>query len=277
MKKENPEFLLFWDAVQARIHSHPVIVHNPYCKWFSEGRFTRSQLVDLFEQFAVFSKWFLLVQMMRLLNAGDLDSEAHARYILANELGVGIKPDGTTEDQPFHTSWAHVNWLRKTAQPLGLDIERLGNWETASPSTRKFINGLEETYGSRDREVGRGASYAIETWAAWGIGKGPEQESHNFWKQLILGLESYNRGLDQNKIPLDFFEFHFQSEKGHGDNVLAELKDAFSKPGFKPETFLCAGEKALDAIHAFWLGLNASRADHGETKKPSRHALGMGA
>ncbi len=38
--------------------------------------------------------------MMRLLNAVDLEAEAHARYIMANELGVKIHSDGSTEDQP---------------------------------------------------------------------------------------------------------------------------------------------------------------------------------
>ncbi|MCH7499370.1 MAG: hypothetical protein IH886_05090 [Nitrospinae bacterium] len=38
--------------------------------------------------------------MMRLLNAADLEAETHARYILANELGVKIHSDGSTEDQP---------------------------------------------------------------------------------------------------------------------------------------------------------------------------------
>ena len=38
--------------------------------------------------------------MMRLLNAVDLEAEAHARYIMANELGVKIHPDGSTKDQP---------------------------------------------------------------------------------------------------------------------------------------------------------------------------------
>ncbi len=37
--------------------------------------------------------------MMRLLNAADLEAETHARYILANELGVKIHSDRSTEDQ----------------------------------------------------------------------------------------------------------------------------------------------------------------------------------
>ena len=98
MKTENRKFARFWEDINDRIHGHPVITHNAYCKWFKTGKCDRDQVIDLFEQFAVFSKWFLLVQMMRLLNATDLDAETHARYILANELGVKINPDGSTED-----------------------------------------------------------------------------------------------------------------------------------------------------------------------------------
>lgn len=261
MNSEN-EFEAFWKTIQTRIHGHPVITDNPYCNWFKLGTFTRGDLVHLFQQFAVFSKWFLLVQMMRMLHAPDLTAEAHARYILANELGVRTRPDGSTEDQPFKTRWAHINWLRDTAKPLGLDPGRLGSWETATPSTRAFIQGLEETYGSKDGEVGRGASYAIETWAAWGIGKGPDMEANNFWKQLIDGIQIYNEKCRANgdpTVPLDFFEFHFNSEKGHGDNVLEELREAFDNPDFDSEKFLEAGEKALESIYTFWVGLDEDR------------------
>ena len=278
MKTENRKFARFWEDINDRIHGHPVITHNAYCKWFKTGKCDRDQVIDLFEQFAVFSKWFLLVQMMRLLNATDLDAETHARYILANELGVKINPDGSTEDQPFKTQWAHINWLRKTARPLGLDPDKLGSWETASPATRKFIQGLEETYGSKDGEVGRGASYAIESWAAWGIGGRPEAESHNFWRELISGLKFFNHKLKSQgvaEIPLDFFQFHFDSEKGHGDNVLRELKQSFAKPEFDGEKFIQAGEKALHAIHTFWLGLDESRQKSGSKKDPSLTLVGF--
>ncbi len=253
----------FWEIIQKEIHEHPVILNNEYCKWFKKGEFTRIQLIDLFKQFAVFSKWFLLVQMMRLLNSKDLDAETHARYILANELGVKILPDGSAEDQMFKTSWAHINWLRQTAEPLGLNPEELGSWESASYSTREFIEGLEKTYGSKNGEVGRGASYAIETWASWGIGEGKKSESNNFWHELITGIKIFNQNhlLDNGKtIPLDFFQFHFESEKGHGDNVLEELKESFSKPDFDPTKFIDGGKLALDAIYIFWLGLDHERA-----------------
>ncbi len=258
------EFDEFWKTIQTEIHEHPVITNNSYCKWFKKGEFTKTQLIDLFKQFAVFSKWFLLAQMMRLLNATDLEAETHARYILANELGVKIHPDGSAENQPFKTSWAHINWLRDTAQNIGLDSMGLGNWESASSATRAFIQGLEDTYGSKDGEVGRGASYAIETWAAWGLGQGEEAESNNFWKELITGIEKYNHNNQHSgeaPIPLDFFLFHFNSEKGHGDNVLEELKESFLKPDFDGDKFICAGKQALESIHTFWLGLDQSRRE----------------
>lgn len=268
-KNKQQEFEKFWETIQTEIHGHPVITDNAYCKWFKKGEFTQDQLIDLFKQFAVFSKWFLLVQMMRVLNASDLEAETHARYILANELGVQTHPDGSTEDLTFKTSWAHINWLRQTVQPLGLSPEDLGCWESSSLATRAFIKGLEDTYGNKDGEVGRGASYAIETWAAWGIGKGEEAESNNFWKELISGLEIFNQQNQHQKtptIPLDFFEFHFNSEKGHGDNVLEELKESFFKPGFDNRNFIDAGVMALNAINTFWVGLDHSR----KTLEPSR-------
>ena len=252
----------FWVNIQDKIHSHPVIVDNPYCKWFKKGEVTKEQLIDMFEQFAVFSKWFLLAQLMRVLNASDLEAEAHARFILANELGVRLNSDGSTENQTFKTQWAHINWLRETARPLNLDPEKLGRWESASSSTRAFIKGLEETYGNKDGEVGRGASYAIETWAAWGIGRGDDAESNNFWKELITGIELYNKKHNlkgDSAIPLKFFLFHFNSEKGHGDNVLDELHESFSKPEFDGKKFIDAGVKALNAIYTFWLGLEQAR------------------
>ena len=199
---------------------------------------------------------------MRVLNASDLEAETHARYILANELGVGINPGGSTEEQPFKTRWAHINWLRDTARPLNLNPEKLGSWESASAHTKEFIKGLEFTYGSKDGEFGRGASYAIETWAAWGIGKGMEMETHNFWKELIIGIELYNKRnhLKGNQaIPLDFFQFHLESEKGHGDNVLEEMQHSFYGPNFDSKKFLKGGRKALDSIHIFWQGLDQLR------------------
>ncbi len=255
-------FESFQNTLEKKIHCHPVIINNPYCKWFKQGNANKDQLIDLFEQFAVFSKWFLLAQLMRMLNAPDVESETHSRYILANELGVGINSNGSSENQPFKTRWAHINWLRETSKPLDIKLDTLGSWNTASTSTKKFISELEATYGNKDGEIGRGASYAIETWAAWGIGQGKNAEVNNFWSELISGLEIYNSKCNSNSsniIPLDFFQFHFESEKSHGDNVLEEIESSFYSPEFEEEKFFTGAQRALDAIFIFWKGLDENR------------------
>ena len=56
-------------------------------------------------------------------------------------------------------------------------------------------------------------------------------------------------------IPLKFFLFHFNSEKGHGDNVLDELHESFSNPDFDGKKFIEAGVNALTATWAKELGV----------------------
>ena len=77
---------------------------------------------------------------------------------------------------------------------------------------------------------------------AFGIGKGPDQEAENFWKELIVGIAGHNlrrripHGL--TPIPAGFFQYHFEIEAGHGANVWKELEETFHKPGFNKEKFL---------------------------------------
>ena len=126
----------------------------------------------------------------------------------------------------------------------------------------RFLDGLDKTYGSRDGSVGAGASFAIESWAAFGIGHGPAREKGNFWRQLLDGLEGFNRrrkAAGQEPLPLGFFRYHFQLESGHGAGVWKELSETFGTPDFDPAKFLAGGRRALAAINAFWLGLDEAR------------------
>ncbi len=256
-------FEAFWRKIELKVHRHRAIRNNRFCIWFSRGEANTAQVIHFLEQFGVFSKHFVPIQAKRVARATNLESERLARHILVNESGVRLGPDKTPENQTFRTEWAHIEWLRQTCAPLKLDPERLGNWRTATPPTRRFLIELEKAYGSLDWLIATGASYGIETWAAWGIGKGEEAESKNFWKQLIIGLKGYNEtqrllhGLEL--IPLGFFEHHFELETGHGENVYGELLKSFSHPEFDEDTFIEGGRRALDALYIFWEGLNSAR------------------
>jgi len=258
------EFKCVRRRIESELFGHPVIQANPYTSWFKRGLAEEAQVRDLIEQFSVFSNHFIVVQAKRLANADSEEGERCARSILVNECGVAMEPrTGSTEGRRFSSSNAHLEWLRATGRALGLDPRRLGPWELGRPETHSFLAGLDRTYGSRDGLVGAGASFAIESWASFGIGRGPEERSRNFWAELIAGLEGFDRRrrrpLGLPELPLGFFRFHFVTEAGHGVAVWDELRERVDASGFDEEKFLRAGREALDAILMFWTGLDQQR------------------
>jgi hypothetical protein len=256
-------FEAFREVISRELLEHPVIRANSYTTWFKGGEASHDQVVDLITQFSVFSNHFLVAQVKRMVFADTEEGERCARNILMSECGVGLDPrSGECEGRSFVTSNAHINWLRECGAALDIPAMDHGRWHLANPSTKAFLRALEATYGSPDSDVGLGASFAIECWAAFGIGHAPELEAKNFWAELIAGLEIHNsrRAAAGNKpLPLGFFKYHFALESGHGANVWTELEASFKRPGFSQAKFLRGGKKALKAIHTFWLGLDESR------------------
>ncbi|MBI5630760.1 MAG: hypothetical protein HY921_07745 [Elusimicrobia bacterium] len=254
----------FKQTISREFLEHPVILENRYTRWFAGGEAAPEQVRDLLIQFSVFSNYFLVIQAKRMVLAATEEAERCARQILVNECGVGLDAEsGSAEGRTFSSSNAHLNWLRQCARPLGLGPMELGRWESASPATRNFLKGLERNYSHPDPSVGAGASFAVENWASHGIGGGAELETHNFWSQLISGLEAFNererlpQGLEP--LPLGFFRWHFEVESGHRANVWEALERDFSRPDFNPRKFLKGGRAALDSVRLFWTGLDEAR------------------
>src|SRR6185295_65134 len=186
--------------VETEIYQHQIIQRNPYTKWFKLGEATTPQVADLVIQFSVFSNHFIPLEAKRMVNSATEEEEKEARAILGSEIGVSIDPKtGDIEGHRFSHNSAHIKWLRDVGEMLGLKRDELGKWALGSASTHQFLTKLEEVYGSPDNSIGSGASFAIESWAGFGIGKGKEAESNNFWKELITGLEGYNK---RNREPL---------------------------------------------------------------------------
>lgn len=263
-KGKAEKFGVFLKKIEREFFQHPVIQINPYTQWLREGEITTEQLRDLIRQWGVFSNHFLVVQCKRMVQAKSPEAERGARSILANEIGVGMDIEqGDCDGKTFHAKNAHINWLRELAKLIGMDPMTLGAWENGSEATHAFLKGLEETYGSFDGNIGSGASFAIETWAAFGIGGTPKEEARNFWSEHIEGLKKYNdreriaKGL--KPLPLGFFQYHFKIEGGHGANVFHELEETFFSDEFNETKYMAGGKKALEAIYTFWKGLDATR------------------
>jgi hypothetical protein len=276
----SPEWERFFARVRKAVFEHPVVTSNAYCNWFEKGEATREQVRDLCQQFSVFSNLFIVAQLLKTINAPTLEQARESKEILANELGVVfrsgrtspvqekpvdadaidrmgdpelVSTEGTVDGGTFKFTAAHFEWLLQFARPLGLGFDELGKRKHGTRSTVFFCDELARLYGSEDPDIAEGASFAVEHWAAAG-----------FWKQLIKGLDAY-RDRECPDLRLAFFTWHDRVESQHAAHTMAELLDAYRRPGFDEEKFLQGAAEMLDGVKAFWDGLDDARRRLAET------------
>jgi hypothetical protein len=214
----------------------------------------------------VFSNQFLVAQLRKMIGAETLEGMRSAKEILANEIGCvfrrerldreangeGVDPEilgteGTVDGGTFRFRAAHFEWLVAFAQPLGLTFQDMGKPRHATPSTLFFCEELVRVYGSDDSDIGSGAGFAIENWAAAG-----------FWQELEDGLKVI-KAKRHPDLHLGFWTWHNRLEAQHAGHTIAELEDIYFRPGFSEDRFLAGGRAMLDALSAFWFGLDRDR------------------
>ena len=255
----------FRSRVEALVHHHPVVVDNPYTRWFAAGSADRDEVRHLTVQFSVFSHQFVEAQLRKVLNAADLDSYRSGKEILMNELGVvfrpihpgaaapeGVDPDivgteGTVDGGRFRFTAAHFEWLLRFGAPIGLGFNDMGKRRHGTPATLFFCDELLRIYGSEDASIAEGASYAVEHWSAAG-----------FWKELIAGLSAF-KARECPELPMGFWIWHDKIEDQHAAHTADELAEAFFRADFDEERFLRGAAEMLDGVKAFWDGLEADR------------------
>jgi hypothetical protein len=268
----------FRKTIEEQFMGHPVVTQNAYTRWFAQGNIPLEHLREFTVQFSVFSNQFLLAALNRVINADTLNSAHESKEILMNELGVIynkgdrgtaqsrssdvadadregdpalVSVEGTVDGGRFRFQAAHIEWILRFAQSLGLTFEDIGKRRHGSPSTLHFCDELFRLYGSDDYNEAMGAAFAVENWAAAG-----------FWKELISGLEKVK--LTQvPDMPLAFFTWHDKIEDLHKSHVWDELREVYRSPKFSEEAFIKAGVKMLDGVKVFWDGLNDSRFTDG--------------
>jgi pyrroloquinoline quinone (PQQ) biosynthesis protein C len=272
----------FRHVIEQKFMQHPVVTRNEYTAWFARGEMSIDQLRHFAVQFSVFSNQFLLAALNRVINADTLQAARESKEILMNELGVIYAPtagitgtaqagqpagrdvdregdpalvstEGTVEGGRFRFQAAHIEWLLRFSQSLGLGFDDIGKRRHGTPSTLRFCDELFRLYGSDDYNEAMGAAFAVENWAAAG-----------FWKELIAGLEKI-KATRVPDLPLAFFTWHDKIENQHKAHVWDELKACYDSPKFREEPFIRAGVTILDGVRVFWDGLNDNRK-HPETR-----------
>jgi hypothetical protein len=244
----------FQARVDSVVHSHPAVTDNTYTRWFATGHADRAAVRHLTQQFSVFSHLFVEAQLRKVINAADLDTYRAGKEILMNELGVafngraddeGVAHDGTVDGSRYRHPAAHFEWLLRFAAPLGLSFADLGQRRHGTRATLHFCDELLRIYGSEDASTAEGASYAVEHWAAAG-----------FWKELIAGLTAFKER-ECPELNLSFWTWHDKVEDQHAAHTADELAEAFVMPGFDERRFLDGAVEMLDAVKAFWDGLES--------------------
>ena len=293
------DFETFKDTVERELMRHLVVTDNAYTAWFAEGRVPLDHLRHFTVQFSVFSNQFLLAALNRVINADTLEAARESKEILLNELGVIyadggragdgghagngghaagraanggrasdgggvhvgagaadadrradpalVSTTGTVDGGTFRFRAAHFEWLLRFGAALGLGFADMGKRRHGDPSTLFFCDELFRLYGSGDYNVAMGASFAVENWAAAG-----------FWKELIRGLERV-KAERVPALPLAFFTWHDKLEDNHREHVWHELRACYDSPRFEGGAFIAAGVEMLDAVKAFWDGLDDAR------------------
>jgi hypothetical protein len=268
-RERGEHFLRFRARIEAELFRHRVIAANEYTAWFGRGEQTHEELKAFVVQFSVFSNQFLLAQLDKMVNADTLEGMRASKEILANELGVafnkspesrsasaaragGFDPDhlgteGSVQGGVFHFEAGHFEWLWTVAKHLGLRFDEIGHRRHGTPSTLHFCDELIRLYGGDDYEISQAASFAVENWAAAG-----------FWKELIEGFKRYN-AKHGTRIPVGFFVWHDRLEAQHARHTQEELEEYYFQTPLDEDAFIRYGNEMLDAVAAFWDGLDAQR------------------
>ncbi|MGN2390290.1 hypothetical protein [Pelomicrobium sp. G1] len=260
------EFLRFQNRINRELLTHRVITRNAYTAWFKRGEQNEAQIRAFVVQFSVFSNQFLVAQLHKMINADTLEGMRASKEILANEIGVIFNPhgarrpaeiqdydpdkvgtEGTVQGGTFRFEAGHFEWLYQIARKLGLRFDEIGKRRHGTASTLFFCDELIRLYGSEDYAVSQVASYAVENWASAG-----------FWEELIEGLKRYNErhGAD---LPLGFFVWHSRLEAQHARHTQEELEEYYFQNPLDEDAFIRYGNEMLDAVAAFWDGLDEQR------------------
>jgi hypothetical protein len=270
------DFRDFLTQVDRELMHHRVITDNAYTRWFREGKATDDELRHFIRQFSVFSNQFLIAALQKVINSPTLQQSRASREILLNELGVIYRKPGTpigarselSEDAKDREGdpelvgtegtvdggicrfrAAHFEWLAGVAEVVGLGFGDIGKRKHGRPSTLHFCDELQRLYGSEDAQIGEGASFAVENWAAAG-----------FWQELEDGLLKIQKARIP-KLRLAFFTWHNRVEGQHAGHTMEELEEVYFDPDFDRAKFFQGGREILEAVAAFWDGLEADRVN----------------
>ena len=229
----------FYQEKRSFVLKHGAI-NNPYLSRFRTGELSDPELQDFAIEFYSFARFFPKILVSQLVNTEDESIAEELTRVLYSELGDG---------NPQHR---HELLYRRFLTSIDVTIQEALN-RPMIPSTKAYIEGMEELYSSGNHEQALGASFGLENMAI------------TMWDHLIPGLQTLNHTRHPN-MDIEYFTFHRELESTHEDameKAVSAMEDHSSSDGTlssdEQHHFSYGIKKVLDYLEGFWMGLERNR------------------
>lgn len=243
--------MTFYQEMKNSVLGHGAI-HNVYLDRFKRGDLTEADLKEFAIEFYNFSRYFPKILVSQLVNTEDEQVADELTKVLYSELGDG------------HIRHRHELLYRDFLRSIGIGV-RWAMSRPMLPSTRAYIEGLEDLYSDGSHAKALGASFGLENMAI------------TMWDHLIPGL-TYLKTTRYPAMDITYFTFHRELESTHEDAMehAVAAVDA-GQTGMSDEErgeFRCGVEAVLGYLEGFWMGLECRRSAALEPEPMPRAACG---
>lgn len=238
--------MTFYEEMRRYVLSHGAI-NNPYLDRFQAGGLTDEEFREFAVEFYNFARFFPKILVSQLVNTEDETVADELTRVLYSELG-----DGRSKNR-------HELLYRDFLRSIGLDVHEAMT-RPMLPSSRAYIDGMEQLYSSANHAMALGASFGLENMAI------------TMWDHLIPGLTRL-RGERYPPMDMTYFTFHRQLEASHEEamhHAVAALVGPVGAGGGamserERRDFRLGVKAVLDYLEGFWMGLDRSKARARET------------
>jgi pyrroloquinoline-quinone synthase len=233
--------MAFYEEMRAEVLRHGAI-NNPYLDRFETGALTDEEVRTFAVEFYNFARFFPKILIAQLVNTEDEAVADELTQVLYSELG-----DGCTKQR-------HELLYRDFLRSMGIAVHE-AMVGVMLPSTRAYIDGMEQLYSSGNHARALGASFGLENMAI------------TMWDHLIPGLQTLRRDRYPT-MDLTYFTFHRALEATHEEAMAKAVKAIDTAPGLASGKLSAAESNdfrggmitVLDYLEGFWKGLNHTNA-----------------
>lgn len=225
-------------------------INNVYLVRFRAGNLSDKEFKQFAFEFYNFARFFPRILVAQLVNTEDEQVADELTKVLYSELGDG---------QSRHR---HELLYRDFLRSAGIDIHDALT-SPMLPSTRSYIEGMEQLYSDGNHTKALGASFGLENMAI------------TMWDHLLPGL-THLKNTRYPHMDITYFTFHRELESTHEEAMehAVEAVQSAAQEGLSDrakEDFRIGVIAVLNYLEGFWMGLERQTVPD-KTSHPTYHA-----